>query len=302
MIIMPRFIRLIKPKVSLVFFGLPSGPIGWWIKKVYGIPYILSLQGGDVPGFMGNDLHFFHWITQPLTRMVWNAASFVVANSHGLAKTARENVPNIKIAVISAGADLESFYPKVKLRKAGPIKLLFVGRLVKQKGLDILLTALAEMGQKQAWVLDLVGEGPLQGQLLKTARKYKIKDRITFHGWVQKSNLPEFYRTSDLFILPSRDEGMPNAMLEAMASGLPVIGSRVSGIEEVVVDGKTGFLVPPEDPLALKNIIENILYKPERIQIMSKNCREKIEDQYSWEVAASSYIKLIECSFDSQTQ
>lgn len=292
-IVAPRFTRSIKPKATLVFFGLPSGPIGWWIKRIYKIPYVLSLQGGDVPGFMGNDLQFLHWLTKPFAKKVWREASFVVANSDGLAQTARNNMPNIKVDVISAGADLKEFHPRAKPRLPGPVKLLFVGRLVKQKGLDILLNALSQMDQNQDWMLDLIGEGPLRVELSETARQLKILDRITFHGWLNKGELPNIYRTADLFILPSRDEGMPNAMLEAMASGLPVIGSKISGLEEVVIDSETGFLVPPEDSKALMHVIRNLLKCPNTIDIMSQNCRTKMENQYSWELAATAYLKLL---------
>ena len=289
----PGIARQTKANATLVFFGVPCGPVGWWLKYKLGLPYIISLQGGDVPGFMGHELSFYHRLSGPLIKRVWEEAYAVIANSRGLAALAHSYAPDIEVGMIPAGADLHSFAPRNKPASAGPLRLLFVGRLVNQKGLDILFRALAALGNQEKWTLTIAGGGPLEDTLMDAAQDPDLNDRITFCGWLERSQLSAVYNEADVFVLPSRAEGMPNAMLEAMAASLPIIGSRVAGIEEVVVDHETGLLVPPDDVKALTEALNTLLQDRDKAFALGRAARKRTEDYYSWNVASSAYAELL---------
>ena len=97
-----------------VFFGVPTGAVGLAVNRLKGIPYLLSLRGGDVPGFMGKELEKLHSFTMPLTRQVWGRAGAIVANSEGLCELAQRTVPDRKIEIVPNGVDLEAFRPTEK--------------------------------------------------------------------------------------------------------------------------------------------------------------------------------------------
>ena len=102
-------VRQFKPDVTLAFFGLPSGAVAWMIKKIFGVPYIVSLRGGDVPGFRPYDFKVFHKIAAPFLHVIWHGASSVIANSKGLHELAAAFDATIEIPIIPNGVDLEKF-------------------------------------------------------------------------------------------------------------------------------------------------------------------------------------------------
>ena len=297
----PGLARQVRADAALVFFSLPTGPVGWWLKRRSGVPYVLSLQGGDVPGFMGETLALHHRLSGPVITKVWQEASAVIANSNGLTELARRHVSGagadletgLEIGMIPAGADLDAVAPPTVPTLEGPLRLLFVGRLVSQKGLDVLFRALSKLKDHKDWTLTIAGEGPLKDELARAGQGLKLSDQIVFRGWLERDHLPAVYRDADVFVLPSRDEGMPNAMLEAMAAGLPVIGSRVAGIDEVVVDDETGLLVPPDDAEALANALETVIEDRDKTFALGQAARKRVAERYSWDLAADAYLSLL---------
>lgn len=283
----PRF----KPSATLAFFGVPSGAIAWLLKKIFGFPYIISLRGGDVPGFRPYDFQRYHKILAPFLRLIWKNASAVVANSSGLRELANAFDPRFDISIIPNGVDLKEYATEV--RAWSPPRLLSVGRLVHQKGLDLALRALAELKDLE-WEWCIAGDGPQINVLRSLANELGIQDRISFPGWRSHAELVDYYKRSNLFLFPSRHEGMPNVVLEAMASGLPVIASRIAGNEELVVDEETGLLFPSEDVESLCVALRKLLTDTSRRQIMGNASRRRVEALYSWENTAQQYALLLE--------
>ena len=134
-------LREFKPDVTLAFFGLPSGAIGWLLKAVAGIPYVVSLRGGDVPGFRPYDFWLYHRIAVPWLRIIWHGAAAVVANSQGLYAMAKAFDARTEISIVPNGVDSEEF--PLPVRQWSPPRVLSVGRVVYQKGYDIAIRALA---------------------------------------------------------------------------------------------------------------------------------------------------------------
>jgi len=280
-----------NPDATLAFFGVPSGVVALFIKLIRKIPYIVSLRGGDVPGFRPYDFLFYHKVLAPLLRVVWKNASAIVANSNGLRDLALTFDSRFDIPIIPNGVDFEVY--KTESRNEPSLLLLSAGRVVYQKGFDLAMRALAGIKDIE-WKWQIAGDGPQMDALKSLAQELGIADRVTFLGWQSQADLIKQYQRANLFLFPSRHEGMPNALLEAMASGLPVIASRIAGNEELVVDGETGILVPSEDVDALRTAIRKLMTDIPLRQQMGHASRRRVEEHYSWENTAKQYAFLLE--------
>jgi glycogen synthase len=281
-----RLLRRWKPDVALAFFGVPGGAVALHLRSALGIPYVISLRGGDVPGFRPYDFALYHRLMAPVIRRVWHGAQAVVANSQGLKRLASRFDSRVPIDIIPNGVDVTRF--DVAGRSWEPARMLFVGRVVYQKGLDLLLEALAGLRQIP-WELVIAGDGSQRGPLSSRARDLGLAERIRFAGWLRGEEILQAYREANLFVFPSRHEGMPNAVLEAMAAGLPVVASRIAGNEELVVDGETGALVPTEDPGALRQALAALLPDGKRRAAMGAAGRKRVEERYTWHQVAAAY-------------
>ncbi len=290
---LPALLRLVhqwRPQVLVAFFGAPSGMLAWAVQRWVRLPYVVLLRGGDVPGFRPYDFRMYHQLIGPILRRVWRQAAAVVANSEGLRALAQRFDPTVSIRVIPNGVDPQRFAPPKK-RTWDPPRLLFVGRVVYQKGLDVLLEALAGLSTPQHWHLTLVGDGPYRPTLEALAAGRGLRERVTFAGWQPPERIPTFYREANLFVFPSRDEGMPNAVLEAMASGLPIVATRIAGNEELVTP-EVGVLVPKDDPAALREALLRLLPDSASRQRLGAAARQRVRQHFTWEATARQYLAL----------
>lgn len=286
-----RLVRQSKADAMLAFFGVPSGAAAWMLKRFFRIPYIVSLRGGDVPGFRPYDFKTFHKLISPFLRVIWHDASVVVANSRGLRDLALAFDSSIAIPIIPNGVDV-SQYP-ASGRSWSPPRILSVGRIVHQKGLDLGLRALAGLKDLD-WEWRIAGDGPQVESLKSLASELGIAERVSFLGWQSREELAKWYHQSNLFLFPSRHEGMPNAVLEAMAGGLPVIATRIAGSEELVLDGETGLLVPTESVDELREALRTLLSDPNLRQRMGSASRRRVEQNYTWQKTAEAYQTILQ--------
>ncbi|HEY0305946.1 MAG TPA: glycosyltransferase, partial [Longimicrobiales bacterium] len=200
-----------RPDVSIAFFTIPSGPIAWLLRVLRGVPFIVSLRGGDVPGFeWAPEARRYHRLTAPLLRWIWRRADAVVANSNGLRELALKSTPELPIAVIPNGVELPTHPPLHP--STHPPRLLTMGRLTQQKGIDILFRALTRMRDLD-FNLDIAGDGPDRPLLEEMARRLEIADRVSFLGWVPRERIEQTFANASVFVLASRIEGMPNVVL-----------------------------------------------------------------------------------------
>lgn len=283
-----------KPYISLAYFGIPSGPAAFFTKLFYRIPYYILLRGGDVPGFSPKELDFYHRLTRPIIHFLWREAKGVIANSKGLRELASKSLPGLKIEVIPNGIDQELFdLTRPKSENIREINILFAGRFTPQKGVDFLLNSLSlvqsNIPKIQIW---LAGDGPERKHMEKLVGNHDYGGRfiIKFLGWKSRDELNKLYEKADIFILPSRDEGMPNVLLEAMAAALPVIATRVPGSEELVIDGKNGFLIEKENREDLAQALEKLISDPIARQQMGIAGRKTVRE-YSWARIADRFIE-----------
>lgn len=280
-----------RPDFSLAFFGIPSGPVAYALRLAYGVPYLVSLRGADVPGSQSHDLAFYLWLARPLIRWLWKCSAGVVANSRGLRDLAQQTAPDLFIHVIPNGVDLTALSSLDRPSKANVVpRLLFVGRVVQQKGLVYLLEALATLDLP--FVFNIAGDGNQRTLLEKLVCQLDLGDRVKFLGWQSRDELVYHYANADVFVFPSLDEGMPNAVLEAMACGLPVVATSVPGCTELIISGENGILVPPRDSDALAEALRLLLANPELRQRMGQAsyCRVQV---YTWQGTAQSYLDIM---------
>ncbi len=182
-----------------------------------------------------------------------------------------------RVELVYHGLDLQRFAPDPGERAArdgtaldDPVVLMSVGRLVEKKGTDILLQALALLPPDLHWRLDHVGGGPLRKTLQAQARSLGLSERIQWRGALAQQQVIALYRNADLFALASRiagdgdRDGLPNVLMEAQSQGVACVATDVSAIHELIVDGQSGLLVPPQDAQALARALESLIRDPQR--------------------------------------
>jgi glycosyltransferase involved in cell wall biosynthesis len=277
--------RRFRPHVICCFFGIPSGPLALLLRQLYGVPYLVSLRGGDVPGFLSEDLAVLHRLTTPIIHAVWRRSQGLIANSDGLARLALRTCPEVTVDVIPNGVDVETFRPPGRKRPAQPMRLLLVGRLVRQKAVSCVLRALAKA--RAPTVLRVVGDGPERAELSRLAAELGVAGRVEFTGWASRAELPAHYEWADVFVLPSLEEGLSNAVLEALASGLPIVTTEVDGNRDVVTS-ENGILVEPGDTDAIAFAIDQLAGDPATLRDLATASRRSALGR-RWESVADAY-------------
>lgn len=229
-----------------------------------------------------------------LIRGLRDADGFIALTSEGASEIARHGLPAARVVTIPNGVDLEGFnvssWPDLK--DSDPIRLLFVGRLAHQKGVDVLLGALAKLKDRVAFTLRVVGIGDQLDRLRKQVHLAGLDDKVEFRGSL--ASVVQEYAWCELLVLPSRFEGMPNVALEALSCGRPVLGTRIGGTAELVEEGINGWLVPVEDGEALAERIARISVQRATLRSRGIEGRRIVEQRYSLEASVSGYVKLYE--------
>ena len=283
-----------QPAAGIAFFSIPCGPIALAARILFGLPYVISLRGGDVPG-LTPEVHQMHRFLRLIRRIVLKSANAIVANADSLRKLAEKNDP-FQVLVIHNGVDTEFFSPMPNSEVAGaqPFRIVFTGRFQAQKNVSLLLDQCAALRVQsdKPFELHLVGDGPLRAELERQVICLGLSDRVIWHGWTPREQLREIYRKSDCFVNPSFYEGMPNAILEAMACGKPIIASCVGGNDAVVQHGCTGFLFPLDKPAALLQFLRTLMEDRVGAQRMGQKGREWAKKAFSWNTAAAAYAGL----------
>ena len=280
--------------VAHLFFSLPTGALLPFL-DLRGVPVVVSLRGSDVPGYDPHNraLARAHLLLRPLTRWIWRRADRVVAVCDSLGALALRTLPGLRYSVVHNGVDLERFRPSARhrLARTDRIRCLAVARLVERKGLRDLIRALALL-ERDRFELEIVGTGPDQAALRLLCAELGVVDEVRFSGALDRPSLAARYRAADLFTLPSTSEAFGNVFAEALASGLPIVGTMVGGIPELVDHGVNGLLVPPGEPAALAAAIRALADDPRRRREMARRNRHRAESSLEWDQIAERYLSV----------
>lgn len=239
------------------------------------------------------ELAIDRWLAQRTDRVVGNSQAVVDFYR-------RKGIPAERLALIRSGIGAEEPPPvdRAAVRAgfgwpADTFLLVFAGRLAAQKGVDDLIAAidLVQYLLPALRVL-IVGDGPLRAQLEATAAAFQLGSILRFTG--HRDDVPQLLAAADLLVLPSLYEGLPNIVLEAMRSALPVVATAAPGTTEVVVDGQTGLLVPLREPPAMAQAIRTVVENPERARLWGAAGRARVESDFRAATMIDAFASLYE--------
>lgn len=230
-----------------------------------------------------------------------NASIIVTISKYSVEKIQHYyDVDSEKIRIVPNGVDVEAFKPlenQTELKKqfglGQELCVLFVGNLIPRKGLPLLVEAAKKIVKQQPETKFLIaGEGPLKNYLIKTIQDAKLTTNFIIVGRVSENLLPALYNCSDVFVLPSIQEGQGIVLLEAQASGKPVVGFDIGGVREAVQNGKTGLLANVEESDALADSLIKLLDDRELRQRMGINGRKYVVENFTWDISAQKMLTV----------
>jgi glycosyltransferase involved in cell wall biosynthesis len=233
-------------------------------------------------------VHTDEGITVPSLSRNARAARFIATPSHYTEAGLRQRVgTGVPVVVIRAAipADEYTFRPR-RISSSGAVRALCVAGLEAYKGHAVLLRALSADDGLQRITVDLVGDGPLRGSLETLTQELGLTGRVRFHGARTEDEVRSILADADLFVLPSivgkegRYDNVPVALMEAMASGVPVVASRLAGIPELVVEGITGSLARPGDVEDLRRTLRRVLSSGSELLRMAERARAAVEQEF----------------------
>lgn len=272
------------------------------LSRIFGVslPYALTLQDGDPYEHV-----FKRWFIIPLLpilRAGFRGASVIQTISKFLAEWGRRMGTKAPIEVIPNGVDIAHFSKdfstdvvnEVKFslnKKMGDVFLITTSRLTRKNALDDVIRALPKLPDNLHFVI--LGTGKDEAKLKELAERLDVSERVRFVGFVSHEDMPKYLRASDIFIRPSRSEGMGNSFIEAMAAGLPVIATQEGGIADFLFDEKrnpsvpvTGWAVDKDSPEQIAEAVKEIMSDPEKVRAVVKTARVMVSEKYDWDLIA----------------
>jgi len=272
-------------------FSIPTGLLSAVMPRR---PYVCSLHGIDVPGFVQEEAQLFQQLTAPLNRRILMGASRLFAPSMQIARMVHAVCPRANIEVIPHGVESDLFVPK-QVYPVHAKRFVTIARLTPWKRVERLVNAVIELSRKHSDVtLDVFGEGEQRAQLEAMIEAAGVGDRIVFRGFAPKEVLRQSLHDYDAFVLPSISEAFGVVFLEAMAAGLPVVGFEYGGPAEIITEGVDGLLVKSDTDAALIATLEPLVTVPGLAAEMGRNARTAAVERFSWQAVASRYAEAYE--------
>lgn len=264
-----------------------AGLVGAVVRKLTGKKLIVTVHGTDLAIVKGGLIKY-------LTKFVFNNADSIIVVSESMVKDLEKHFDIGKKAVVIPNGVVLSLYKGIKNQDGQKLQnLIFIGRLHRSKNIPVLLKAMKELESKLPKLkLTIVGSGSEEGYLRSLAGKMGLRDRVVFAGEVERSKIPQLLSKSSVLVLPSEREGFGMALIEAMAAGLPVIGSDTGGISNIIKEGHTGFKFPVGDFGKLATLIYTLLKDKGLYRKISANAEKEAYDNYSIYKVAKKHIEL----------
>jgi len=273
---------------STAFYGV------WLFSKLYGVPHAVFMHACIyAPGKEGMYGRSRALVYKLNTRFYLRAARRVCCVSRELCGWAeRLGAPRRRVVLMPNWVDLSRFAPSPSRPPQPPHRLLYVGRLSPEKGPVFAVRAMPAIVERMPQAeLTVVGDGRQRAELERLAGELGVGGRVRFVGAVANTGLPDYYRRAGLLVMPSLSEGQGVVAMEALACGIPVVGSRVGGIPESVRDGVNGLLVPPGEPQALARAVADLLADRERYAGLAAAAPGSVASR-SWRRGARRYLAL----------
>jgi len=289
--------RAMTSRPSIIHAGdlYPPGVIAMTLKKFLGIPYVVYCHGEEIP-----QLDNYRFQPRVRNKIYFNADAVIAASEFTRQNLLRLGVENKRIFKITPGVDSRRFEPtssNSELKKQygleGKVVLLTVARLISRKGHRAVLQAFSKIAREvpQAHYL-IAGTGPEEKALRQLTDDLGLSQRVTFAGYVPTAELSGLYNMCDIMIMPNREdsggevEGFGIVFLEASAAGKPVIGGRTGGAIEAIAEGKTGFLVDPDNTDELAEVMHRLILDRVLREKLGVAGRQRAESEFSWRTRA----------------
>ncbi len=290
----PRLVRLFRAglavgrgeavDVVIGFYLLPYGLLAWLLARSTRRPLVLSLLGTDF------NVHCHAWYGFVLRAVLRGADAVTVTGKAMADRLAAWGVARERLHVLPHAIDVERFRSETPPQDRG-LDLLYVGRLVRSKRVDLVLRVFARVRERIADArLTILGEGPERAQLEELADAMGLEEAVTFAGY--RDDAERYYGEARVLLLASEREGLPLALIEAMSSGCVPISTRCGSVEDLIDDGKNGFLVAIGDWQAMAARVLEILSQPEKSAAMSRAAVE-VRERYGWDSAVGAWERIL---------
>lgn len=257
------------------------------VSRKANIPLIVSFHGFDATKQVKQSRVY----RQKLKRLFRQAKAVTVVSSHMKRRLMRLGCPEHKITLIRSGINLGKFpYQAPAPVKNNAFRILSVGRLTEKKGMDILIKSFHRLHEKYPQAtLTIVGEGEERRRLRDLVKKYSLKQQVRFTGALSQQKVREHMAKCHLFVIACKtakdgnQEGIPNVLIEAMATGRPVVSTYHAGIPELIQHEQSGFLVPEGSVKKLANMLEYVLTEHQRWPHITAQARQRVEQRHDIE-------------------
>lgn len=256
-----------------------------------GIPIVTTAHVGSLASIGGVQGQLSSFYERSVGRFILGSSHQIIAVSEAVAEHVRGlGAADGKLTVVANGVDMARHAGADRCDETRPRRIVFVGRLIANKGPQFLLDALpgvvSRFPDAECW---FAGDGPMRRDLERRVREQRLEGKVRFLG--ERDDVPELLSQCDVLVRPSLSEGLPLAVLEAMASGLAVVATRVGGTPELVEDGVTGFLIDPGDRGALGERLCRLLADRELCQAMGERGRQAAA-AYDWDVVSDKTLDV----------
>ncbi len=268
-----------------------NGCIAGLVGKILRVPVITTLRGEDVTRAQA------HVIDRLLLKLCAVLSTRLVVVSEAMKRWIGGNMPAQQNKVILIENGIEDLFLNIRRNERQSarqeIRLLTIGSLIPRKGMDHVIKALARAANSEQLHLSIVGTGPEASSLQQLVADLTLQDKVVFTGQLKPSDIPAVLADADIFVLASHSEGRPNVILEAMASGLPVVASDIEGTNELVRHNENGLLFPDGDIEELARHLETLSKDAELRIRLGKNARNFMKDhRLSWSNTGLCYSQL----------
>jgi glycosyltransferase involved in cell wall biosynthesis len=283
--------------ICMAHFVLPGGEVALWLKRKFGLPYVLISHGHEIPWVHPRQMFFFHlgawfWIRKVCTHSEFNFIQTKMMKANidrflGL-KYSEKNI------IIPNGVDTEMFYPDSS-KRLYRLRIIFTGRLVIQKDPMTFLKALKIFSHETTdFEVHITGDGHLRQKMERFVRRHGLTSQVIFMGRLEPEKMVEEYQSAHLMVTPSLNEGMSIAALEALSCGVYLIATRASGFEEMIQEGVNGELIRFRDPRNIAEKLVEFYLRNSKEQIISIIPMNHIGELFNWDRISREYQTLFE--------
>jgi glycosyltransferase involved in cell wall biosynthesis len=292
---LPAVLRLHRAQpydLCFAWSAVPAGGVALALRRIARLPYVVRVCGPDIPGFERR-YGALYPILSPSIRAIWHGAAVVVAKCDGEADMIRAVDRTVNVSLVANGVDRGAFQI-AGIPDGGPLRLICVARLIERKGQQHLIEAVRRLvAEDVAVTLDLVGTGDAHCALQAQANAAGISEYVHFSGYVPREEIAVRYAGAHVFVLPSYNEGMSVATLEALAAGLAVVVTRTGGTAELVAEGVNGLTFDWADVGTLVAHLRQLAADRGLARRMGAASRARAE-LFSWEAASARYLKMFD--------